>query len=113
MPLYREAPTYTQPLTIKDNISAAWYRWFQHTQQGVPPSNELIITNVQSPYTYTASSGGFILLTGGTVSSVQFSRTPNVFYATGQTQGMFSMSKGDQLLITFSGAQPSIVFVSQ
>ncbi len=110
MPLFRTAPTYTEPLQDKGNTTASWYRWVQHIQAGVPPENETVITNVNSPYLYAAPAGGFLIVTGGTVSSIQFSRTQGVFYPTGQTSGMFTLAKGDQLAFVWS-AVPNLTWV--
>jgi hypothetical protein len=112
MPLYRIAPTYTEPLVTGKNTTASWYRWVQHTEKGVPPASETIITNVNSPYTYTAPAKGFLIVTAGTVSSIQFSRTANVFYPTGQTAGTFPLNFHDRLLIVWSVA-PNLVWVPQ
>lgn len=112
MSFFRIAPEYTIPLTSGNNTTASWYRWVQGIHLGVPPSSETIITKANSPYTYTAPVKGFLIVTGGTVSSIQFSRTPKVFYPTGQTQGTFPLSKQDQLLIIWSVA-PNLTWVPQ
>ena len=107
---YRSAPTYTTPLQIGSNIAQAWWRWIQATEQGVPPGAEIPITVGASPFTYTASQKGFVLLTGGTVSLVHIARTTS--NATGLTTGIFPLSAGDQLIVTYSG-KPTMTFVPQ
>jgi hypothetical protein len=109
---FRSAPQYEAPLVDGKNTSTAWYRWFQAIDNGIPPSDEAAVTVTGSPFIYTAPSKGFAIVSGGTVSDIEFSRTVGVFYPTGQTAGVFPMSANDQLKITFSGV-PSAVFVAQ
>lgn len=112
MTFFRSAPDYTEPLTTGDNTTASWYRWFQNIDKGLPPSSELAVTITASPWTYTAPSRGFVLVTGGTVSLIQFSRTTGTFYPIGQTSGIFPVSQNDQLKVTYSAA-PIVTFVPQ
>jgi hypothetical protein len=109
MTFYRTVPTYTQPLTSGKNTSAAWYRWFQTHDKGFPPSNETVINEHMSPFTYQAPRAGAVIVSGGTVSLIEVSRTSGKFYTTGRTAGQFSMSASDQLRITF-GVKPTLVF---
>jgi hypothetical protein len=109
---FRTAPTYIEPLVTGKNTSSSWYRWFQHTDKGIPPSSEVAINVTASPFVYTAPSKGFVIVEGGTVSAIAFSRTPGTFYGTGQITGTFPLSAGDALKVTYSVA-PSIVFVAQ
>ena len=112
MTFFRTAPTYDEPLTTEGNTSTSWYRWVQHTEKGLPPSSELAVPVTASPWTYTAPAKGFVIVTGGTVSLIQFSRTTGTFYPTGQTSGTFPVSLNDQIKITYS-AVPNVVFVPQ
>ena len=84
----------------------------QNIDKGIPPSGESAIAVMASPWIYTALLKGFVIVTGGTVSIIAFSRTPGIFYPTGQTTGVFPMSQNDQIQITFTGA-PSVVWVPQ
>lgn len=112
MTFFRTAPTYTEPLNTGSNTTASWYRWFQNVDKGLPPSSELVVTVTASPWTYTAPSKGFVIVTGGTVSLIQFSRTVGTFYPTGQTSGTFPVSQNDRIQITYSAA-PAVTFVPQ
>lgn len=105
---WRAVPTYTTPLSIKETIASAWYRWFQDTETGKPPSDVTTITVTASPFTYTATRKGFVILTGGTVSLIGFTRTTAV--ATGLTAGIFPLAAGDMLKVTYSGL-PTMTFV--
>ena len=103
-------PTYEQPIHIQGRTTSSWYRFFQGLYQGTPPSNETTIAIGGSPFAYTAPSGGFVVIRGGTVSAVQFTRS--VTTLTGQTSGLFPVSQGDVLTVTYSGI-PNMVFVPQ
>lgn len=107
---YRGLPTYNQPMQEGKNMSDSWRRWFTGTDTGVPPAAEVPITVGASPFTYQAQQKGFVIVTGGTVSSIQFQRVNT--YATGQTAGVFPLSFADQLTVTWSG-KPTMTFVPQ
>jgi len=107
---YQTCPTYEQPLVIKGQTSSPWYRFFQGLFQGTPPSQESTLTVGGSPFTYTAPQRGFIILSGGSVSAVQFTRA--VTTLTGQTSGIFPLSQGDMLTVTYAGL-PSMLWVPQ
>jgi len=107
---YRGLPTYTEPVDDKGNMSTAWRRWFSATDNGTPPAAEASITVGASPFAYQATQKGFVIVTGGTVSSIQFTRTGT--YSTGQTAGVFPVSLADILTVTWS-VKPTMTFVPQ
>jgi hypothetical protein len=107
---YLTTPTYETPLAVKGNTHSAWYRWFTGIAKGTPPSAEAMLTLGASPYAYTAPSKGFVIIRGGTVTAVQFTRS--VTTLTGQTQGVFPLSQGDVLTITYS-VLPTVTWVPQ
>lgn len=109
---YRTVPTYGTDVVVKDNTSSVWYRWFQDIDRGTPPSAELAVPLTGSPYTYTALEKGFVIVSGGTVSLIRFSRISGTAYTTGQTAGVFPLSFGDMLIITYTVA-PTVTFVPQ
>jgi hypothetical protein len=112
MTFFRTAPTYEEPLVTTDNTTATWYRFFQGLDKGIPPSSEVTVAVGASPFVYSPNSQGFAIVTGGTVSAIAFSRTPGTYYSTGQTAGLFPLSAGDRLQITYSGV-PTVIFVAQ
>lgn len=106
---YRTVPTFTQRLTAKDgSTSSAWYRLLQALHLGAPPAAEAAITPSGSPFAYTAPAGGFLIVTGGTVSSITFTRTSQ--HNTNQTSGLFPVAQGDVVTVTYS-ATPTVTFV--
>jgi hypothetical protein len=107
---FRGIPTYEEPLTTGSKMSSSWRRWVHDTEVGTPPTNETKVLVTASPFSYQAPSRGMAIISGGSVSQVAFSRTTGMSYVTGQTSGMFPVSLGDTLTVTYSGV-PSFVFV--
>lgn len=54
--------------------------------------------NYQNPRLYPID----IIVQGGTVSLIEFSRNNTTWYDVGPTSGMFNLSKGDRLRVTYS-----------
>jgi hypothetical protein len=106
---YQTAPTYETPLTIKGQIHTSWYRFFQGVFKGTPPSSESVLVLGASPFAYQAPAKGFLIVRGGSVSAVQFTRA--VTTLTGQTQGVFPLAQGDTLTITYTGGGPTLTWV--
>lgn len=107
---YRGLPTYQEAVQDGKNMTSSWRRWFTGTDSGVPPSAENSIVVGPSPFTYQTTQKGFVIVTGGTVSLIQFKRVNT--YSTGQTSGVFPLSFADQLIVTWTG-KPTMTFVPQ
>lgn len=103
-------PDYNTPLLFNGVVGSGWYRLWQGLWSGTPTQNLSSVILSASPFTYRAPAGGTLIVQGGTVSQVQFSRDGSAFFTTGQTQGMFPVSQGDALVITYSVA-PTLTFV--
>ena len=102
-------PDYNQPITVKGVMAAGWARFFQGLWSGAPTANLSVVSPTASPFTYSAPAGGTLIVNGGTVSQIKYSRDAANFYVTGQTQGMLPVSQGDQLVISYS-VPPTLVF---
>jgi hypothetical protein len=107
---FQTCPAYEQPLTKSGSTQSVWYRFFQGLYQGTPPAAEMTVSVTASPFVYTATQKGFMIVRAGTVSAIQFTRT--VTTLTGLTAGLFPLSQGDQLTVTYTGL-PTLVFVPQ
>lgn len=70
------------------------------------------ITPGASPYTYqnTNTYPADVIVSGGTVSAIAFSRNNVTFYTTGGTTGMFQLSPYDFLRVTYTVA-PTMTLV--
>ena len=97
-------PNYAQPMYVKGNMERTWYQFFSDVWKGKPASDVSAVVPVSSPFTYQANSKGFMIIQGGTVSLVQFSRDMNVNYNTGQTNGVFPLGQNDSLIVSYSVA---------
>lgn len=104
---FLSCPTYEQSLAAKGQTNSVWYRFFQGLYKGTPPTSESAVSVTGSPFAFTAPSKGFMIVSGGTVSAVQLTRT--VTTLTGQTSGIFPLSQGDVLTVTYSGL-PTLTF---
>jgi hypothetical protein len=107
---FQQVPTYEQSLTKSGQTSSVWYRFFQGLYQGIAPAAEVTVAVSASPFAYTFQQRGFLIVRGGTVTAVQFTRTATNL--TGQTAGIFPGSQGDIVNITYSGL-PTVIFVPQ
>ena len=106
---FNRMPDVGQPLTLKGAIAAGWFRFWQGLWSGTPTGGLSTVTTSSSPFTYVAGVGGTLLVSSGTVTQITYSRDAANFYVTGQTAGMFPLSQGDQLVITYS-APPTLIF---
>lgn len=109
---YNAIPQNLQSFLHGKEMSRVWYFFLQGLWKGSPPSAESAVTPTASPFTYVAAERGFMIVTGGTVGVVQFSRDGSTNYITGQTAGCFPLSQGDTLILTYSVA-PTMTWVPQ
>lgn len=88
-------------------MNPAWQRMFIALTQLPVAIQEL--TAGASPYTYTASVNGYLVIKGGTVSSVTLTRGRTTIDVTGLSD-MIGLGQNDQVEITYTVA-PSVWFV--
>lgn len=105
-------PTYTEALETAQHTTRGWYTFWLGLLQGQPGGPVAALVPGVSPYSYTATFGGTVIVKGGTVSKVELSRDGVTFYDTGQTSGMFTVALGDTLKTTYS-VVPTMTFVSR
>ena len=90
----------SQFLQPNGQVDRTWWRFlFSLVSE---PQKESVITPIASPFSYTASVNGTLLVQGGTVSAIDLKRLNN--HTTGQTNGLFPLSVGDILMITYAVA---------
>ena len=89
-----------------------WYLFFTNLYTavtgGTPQPEEAAMVGV-SPYTYTALIRGQAHISGGTVTTIEFSRDGTNWYDAGITEGFVQMDERDQLRVTYAVA-PDITF---
>lgn len=76
----------------------------------VLPSN---ITVTASPMTYQNATGynADVIISGGTVSSIEFTRDNTTFYTTGLTTGVITLSPSDRVRVTYTTVAPTMTLV--
>lgn len=67
------------------------------------------VTPTGSAFSYGAPSNGIIILSGGTVSSIEYGRGAS-FYTIGLVTGSFYVSRGDTIRVTYVVA-PTMTFL--
>lgn len=107
-------PNFPTPLQVQTSqgpvTSKDWYFFWAGLFQGLAPAIEKAVTLTGSPFTYAAVAKGSLIVSGGTVSLIQFTRNGTTLYNTGQTSGMFTLNAADRLIITYTVA-PTVTFV--
>ena len=103
-------PSFDQQFIRKDVNSKDWFFFFAGLYNGLPPQAENPIVLGVSPYVYSAPIKGTVIISGGTVTLVEFSRDGTNYYTTGQTAGMFTLNAQDFLRITYT-VSPTTTFV--
>jgi hypothetical protein len=103
-------PNYPVPLQVGGRTDKGWYFFWSGMFRGLAPAAEAAVTVGDSPYVYSAPVRGSVIVNGGTVSAIAFSRDGTTFYTTGQTAGMFLLCAGDLLRITYT-VLPTVTFV--
>ena len=102
--------------TELDITEPRWRKWFQDMWGAVnavslPAASS--VTVGASPFTYKFAGGGqsSLIVSGGTVSLIEFSRSGSIFFTIANASpGMFSLSNGDSLRITYTVA-PTVTLV--
>lgn len=101
---FDSAPLQTK-LDIDDN---RWRKWFQDMWALVNAIRlplPISVTVGASPFTYQFANGGSasILVNGGTVSLIEWSRDGTTFYKVGTTtDSMYTVSSGDYIRVTYT-----------
>ena len=73
------------------------------------PAASSAITVGASPFAYTATTGGTVAISAGTVSAVTLTRASTVI-ATGVLAGLIPVRNGDIVTVTYTAA-PTMVFI--
>lgn len=99
---YSAIPNYKVPMMSKGTLERTWYQFFADVWKGRPQGAVSTVTVGTSPFTYQVTSKGFIIVQGGTVSLIQFTRDGITNYNTGLTNGCIPLSEGDSVIVTYS-----------
>lgn len=104
-------PSLASPLVNPQTgvLASTWIQFFQKFVNP-PPAIENVILQ-PSPFSYIATSNGFLSLEGGNITNVQFTRGSTTFTLS-MTSGIIPMSQDDIVVITYTVA-PTIRFVPE
>ena len=103
------APNWKAPLVNPDGTASQ--AWFGYLIQlgGYAPAAIATVDVAGSPFTYTASAPGTLVVSGGTVLSITLTRAQMVV-SVGFTSGSLPMSAGDKATIIYSSI-PIVNFI--
>lgn len=107
---FNKVPQFNQPLNLDSVTNKDWYFFFVGLFRGLAPGNESAVTPTGSPFTYSAAVKGSLIVQGGTVSQIAFTRDGVTTHNVGATSGMFPMNAADRIIVTYTIA-PNITFV--
>jgi hypothetical protein len=110
MSQFNSLPNFNVPLQTNGITGKDWFFYWAGLFNGLPPAAEIAVTPGVSPYVYSAPVKGSVIVNGGTVSAIAFSRNGTTFYTTGQTSGMFTLNAQDRLRVTYT-VTPTMTFV--
>jgi hypothetical protein len=88
-------------------VSLPWLYFFQSINGAGEPIDA--VTVGASPFSFTASQKGNLLITGGTVSQIQIQRAQTTL-TTGLTSGFVPVSQNDIVIVTYT-VLPTIKFI--
>lgn len=118
MPQSAQIPNASQPVVMKDpsgnlTFSTPWFRFFGALSNLVSNSSDSASTVAAgaSPFTYDVSASGILIVSGGTVSLIEYGRN-GAFTSLGITSGPVPVLEGDQVRITYT-VVPTITLVPQ
>jgi len=94
-------PTRNIPLTdASGSMSLPWFQYFNSLSPNHEPLESAIVVGA-SPFAYQATDDGFVIVAGGTVSSITLNRFTGAQPV--QTSGAIPVGRGDVLTVTWSG----------
>ena len=103
-------PKFTIPLQQGQSTNKDWYFFWNGLYTGLPPALPVSITVGTSPFIYSPSVKGTVIVQGGTVSKVEFSRDGITFYDFGTTAGPFPLNAADRIRVTYT-VKPTMTFI--
>lgn len=113
-----QIPAARQPVVEKGPageplFTRAWFLFLQQVFQRVANSGAVpaAVAVGASPFTYQAAGDGNLIVTGGTVTLIEYGRG-GVFTTTGITVGVIPIFNGDSVRVTHAGA-PTMTFIKR
>ena len=104
-------PPITSPLHDGKNLLVPrWVKWFNDVQafingDALPKPAAVTVSASPFVYKYNGANAASLIVSGGTVSAIALSRDlGTTYYSLGQTSGMFQISPGDWIQVTYTVA---------
>lgn len=108
---FNSLPVFQVPLIQSGQTTKDWYFYWAGIFRGLAPGNVEPVALTGSPFVYSAVRKGSLIVSGGTVSAIEFSRDGGTtYYNVGTVAGMFTVNASDFLRITYTVA-PTVIFV--
>jgi len=100
-----------EPLvTTKDGrVTKDWYRFFASLSSGAGAGSggeDVTPSTGVSPYSFFADQAGTLIISGGSIFLVEFTRDQINYYNVGTFRGMFPMLASDVMRVTYDPASP-------
>lgn len=107
-----QVPASRQPVVEQGPAGAslftrAWFLFFQRLANSGQDASP--VTVGASPFTYDANDSGLLIITGGTVSLIEYGRN-STFTNTGLISGIVPLADGDRVRITYT-VVPTVTFI--
>lgn len=93
-------------------IATNWWRFLLNVSNQAMGTNQTIpatVTIGASPYIFTTPAQGTLLVSGGPVTLIEYSKDGTTWYPTGVTQGQIQMVPNDHVRIAYMNA-PTLTF---
>ncbi len=104
----RPLPSPNAAVLNQDSVfTSIWYRFFAQFVSKPPAPDAQTLGG--SPFSYTASSNGWLVVKGGTVSKIEVTRGQDVIDM-GVTAGPIPLAVGDVCAVTYTVA-PTVTFM--
>jgi hypothetical protein len=107
----QQIPHQSIPVAGQVPMTREWFGYLakQYRQLGGQGEALQPVTVGASPYIYQAQTNGLLIISGGTVSAIAYSRDRTAFYTLGQTSGLFPLFALDYIRVTYT-VLPVLVF---
>lgn len=105
-------PPSTTLVSDDGTMKSNWWRFFLNVSQqafGTNSTGPASVTVGASPFVYVAPVQGSVLISGGPVSLIEYSKDGTTWFPTGQTGGSLQLVANDHVRVTFTNA-PSMTF---
>lgn len=105
-------PPDTTFVDDKGTINTNWWRFLANVSNQAMGTNQTVpatITVTASPFVFSTPAQGTLLVSGGPVTLIEYSKDQKTWYPTGVTQGQIQMVPNDSVRITYMN-KPTLTF---